>query len=274
MAKIVEYRDIPLDLLVIGKGQVRTVDPGRDIDDLAKSIDAQGLLQPIVACPAHQDGKWEILTGQRRFLAHKMLERDSIAAAVIDERVSEAEAKAISITENLIRRKLSGKELIDGVTHLYNKYGNAKTVADTTGLPYPKILEYVKYPRLKNELKTMVDAGDIDVNVALKAQDACSNENSDVNVEEAVRLAREMSLMSGAQRKKIAKDRKANKNKRLEDVIEDAKSGSRITQIVVTLTADTHGAIGRFAKEQGTTQDEAASMLIEEALSSRGLLEE
>ncbi len=274
MAKIVEYRNIPLDHLVIGKGQVRTSDPGRDIDQLAKSIKAQGLLQPIVVCPAHQAGKWEILTGQRRVLAHKMLVRESIAAAVIDERVEEAEAKAISITENLIRRNLVGRELIDGITYLYNIYGTAKAVADTTGLPYPKVLDYVKYPRLRNELKKMVDEGDIDVNVALKAQDACSNENSNVNVEEAVRLACEMSLMSGAQRKKIAKDRKANKNKRLEDVIEDAKSGSKITQIVVTVTADTHGAIGRFAKEQGTTQDEAASMLIEQALSSHGLLEE
>jgi len=274
MAKIVEYRDIPLDLLVIGKGQVRTVDPGRDIDGLAKSIDAQGLLQPIVVCPAHQDGKWEILTGQRRFLAHKMLERDSIAAAVIDERVSEAEAKAISITENLIRRKLSGKELIDGVTYLYNKYGNAKTVADTTGLPYLKILEYVKYPRLKTGLKEMVDGGEIDVNVALRAQDACRNENGEINVEEAIQLAHEMKPMTNVQRKSIVKERKANKNSPIHDVIEQAKSGTRISQIVVTVTEDTHQAIRRFAKEEKITQDGAASTLIEEALSGRGLLEE
>lgn len=274
MAKIVAYRDIPLDHLVIGKGQVRTSDPGRDIDELAKSIEAQGLLQPIVVCPARQPNKWEILTGQRRFLAHKMLKRDIIAAAVIDERVEEAEAKAISITENLIRRKLSGKELIDGVTYLYNKYANARTVADTTGLPYSKILEYVKYPRLKSELKEMVDGGEIDVNVALKAQDACRNENDEVNVEEAIQLAHEMKPMTNVQRKSIVKERKANKDSPIDDVIEQAKSGARISQIVVTVTEDTHQAIRRFAKEEKVTQDGAASTLIEEALSSRGLLEE
>lgn len=68
MAKIIEYRQISLDDLVIGKGQVRTQDTHRDVDQLAESIEKQGLLQPIVVCQAAKIGKWEILTGQRRFL--------------------------------------------------------------------------------------------------------------------------------------------------------------------------------------------------------------
>lgn len=274
MAKITEYRDIPLDDLVIGKGQVRTVDPGRGIGDLARSIDAQGLLQPIVVCPANQPGKWEILSGQRRFLAHKLLRRTNIAAAVIDERVEEAEAKAISITENLIRRKLSGKELIDGITYLYNIYGTARAVSETTGLSYNDVREYVKYPRLASELKEMVDGGEIDVKVALRAQDACGDDDDGVNVEEAVQLAREMNNMTDIQGKKIVKERKANQDKPIDDVIEHAKSGARISQMVVTLTEDVRQAVRHFAKDESLTQDGAASTLIEEALLSRGLLED
>ena len=113
--------EIPLGDLVIGKGQARTREPNKNIDQLVASIDKVGLLQPIVVCKSTEVGKWEILTGQRRFLAHKILKRDSITAAVVDGRVDEAEAKAISITENLIRRKrLAGTELIDGITFLYN----------------------------------------------------------------------------------------------------------------------------------------------------------
>ena len=274
MAKIMEYRDIPLDDLVIGKGQVRTMDPGRDIEELADSIEAQGLLQPIVVCPARQPEKWEILTGQRRFLAHKMLSRTSIAAAVIDERVEEAEAKAISITENLIRRKLSGKELIDGVTYLYNKYGTAQGVVDATGLSRKTVQAYVKYPRLETELKQMVNDGKIDVKVALKAQDACTDENNDVNVEEAIRLALEMKSMSQVQQESIVKERKTNKDKPIDDVIERAKGGAKISRINVIVTEDTNRAIQRFAVEESLSKPDAASTLIEEALSSRGLLED
>lgn len=275
MAKIVDYRDIPLDDLVIGKGQARTQDVGKDIEDLAKSIEVQGLLQPIVVCAAaREQDKWEILTGQRRFLAHKMLGRESIPAAVLDKRVKEEEAKAISITENLIRRKLSGKELIDGVTYLYRIYGTAKNVADITGLPYQEVLNYVKYPRLSPKLKEMVDAGQVDVKVALKAQDAATEGHGELDQEIAIKLAQEMEQMTGVQRKKIVQERKEHPNKSVDDVIEHAKTGSRVIQVVATVTEDTHTAIQQFAKEEDINQDEAAATLIEEALIGRGLLEE
>ena len=274
MARIVKYQDIPLDDLTIGKGQARTQEPGKEVEDLARSIAVQGLLQPIVVCQAREYGKWEILTGQRRVLAHKMLKIDSISAAIIDERVEEPEAKAISITENLIRRKLSGKELIDGVTYLYKIYGSSKAVAETTGIPYSKVLEYVKYPRLLPELKELVDSDQIDVNVALKAHDAATDEYGTVDAQMAIRLAKEMSPMPNIQRKKIVEERKKHPERSVEDVIEGAKSGSRVTQIIVTVTHETHTALQQFARDEGTNQDEAAAALIEEALVGRGLIEE
>lgn len=273
MAKIVEYRDIPLDDLTIGKGQVRTQDIYKDIEDLAKSIEVQGLLQPIVVCPAREPRKWEILTGQRRFLAHKMLKKERIAAAVLDERTGEAEAKSISITENLIRRKLSGKDLTDAIVYLYNKYGTIKDVTEATGLPYWEVRHHVRYPRLLPELKEMVDDGKIDVNVAVKAQDAATTEDyGNPDPEVAVKLAEEMALMTGPQRKKLVEERKKDPEKPVDDAIEDAKSGGKITQIVATVTQGTHTAVRRFAKQEGTTQDEAAATLIEEALVNHGLL--
>ena len=69
MAKISHYEEIPLDSLIIGQGQVRTHSVGAEIDELAASIETQGLLQPIVVCKANNPERWEILVGQRRFLA-------------------------------------------------------------------------------------------------------------------------------------------------------------------------------------------------------------
>ena len=274
MAKIVEYKEIPLDDLVIGKGQVRTQDVGKGIDDLAESIKRQGLLQPIMVCEARDSSKWEILTGQRRFLAHKMLKMDSITAAVLDERVEEYQAKAISITENLIRRQLSGKELTDGIVHLYNLYGNAKTVAETTGLPYQQVLKYVKYPRLLPKLRDMVDRGQININGALKAQDSATEGYEDPDPELAITLAREMAEMTGVQQKKLVEEHRERPDKPIEELIEYARTGARVVQIVATVTQSTHAAIQRFASEEGTNQDEAAATLIEEALVGRGLLED
>ena len=274
MAKIKEYRGILLNDLVIGKGQVRTGSPGKGIDDLAHSIETQGLLQPIVVCGAREKGKWEILIGQRRFLAHKLLKRDSIAAAVLNERVSEEQAKALSITENLIRRRLDGNELKDGILYLYKHYGTLKDVVNATGLPYKAVRDNVKYPRLIPELKELVDIHTVDINAAVKAQDAASDEQGSVNSEEAILLAKAMGPMSGVQRKRVTQERRERPEKPVEDVIEDATSGSRVIQINAALTRDAHTALQRFAREEGTNQNEAAAALIEEALVGRGLIEE
>ena len=273
MAKISEYREIPLDELVLGKGQARTRDVGRDIEDLAQSIEKQGLLQPIVVCRADQLGKWEILTGQRRFLAHRVLKRSAITAAILDERVDEAEAKAISITENLIRRALMGADLIDGITFLYNRYGSAKAVHETTGIPYDEVRHYVKYPRLMPVLKKMVDDGEVDIKVALKAQDATDLGSGPPTDEDAVKWAREFKTMSNAQRKKAVDDRRRDPTGTVDAAIEQARTGSRITQMVVTLTGDAHAALRRYAKDQDMNQDEAAAGIIEEVLLTRGFLE-
>lgn len=278
MAKIREYRDIPLDDLRIGTSQIRTASPGAELSELAESIRVQGQLQPIVVCDGEQDGRWEILAGQRRFLAIKLLQRrgawehSTIAAAVLDERVSEEEAKAISITENLVRRKLSGRELIDGVTFLYNRYGSIQDVVDATGLAREHVSNYVKFPRLKPELQGMVEDG-LDVNVALKAQDAATNDTSGkVDIAVAKTLAEEMKGMSGVQRKRVVDELKSDPDRPIENAIEAARSASKVTQITVTLTKSTHSALQRFASQQQSKQDDAAATLIEEALAERDLL--
>lgn len=270
MAKIVEYRKLPLDDLTIGDGQVRTADLDKDIKKLAESIDKQGLLQPIVVCRAEKDQKWEILSGQRRYLAHKKLKRRTIEAAILDERVNGAEAKAISITENLVRRNLSGTELIDGITLLYNKYGSAKRVHEVTGISYDDVRNYVKYPRLLPGLKRMVDSGAVDVRVALKAQDAAESGNGRLTESDAAKLALEMGSMSDAQRKRLARERSDNPGATIAESIERAKTSLKVTQVVVTLTQHAHTCLQQYAAARKTNQDAAAAELIEAALTEHG----
>ena len=269
MAKIVEFRDIPLDDLGIGQGQVRLRDAGRDINELADSIDKVGLLEPILVAPAQIPGKFEIILGQRRFLAHKELGRKTITAGMLDEHINEIEAKVLSVTENLVRRDLNRTDLITVCTYLYKQYTSMRAVATETGLPYEKVREYVKYDRLIPELKELVDTQGIQVKTALRAQDAASTEG-EPDPQEAVTLAKEMSGMSGAQQRKIQQARENDPTASVEEVIEQAKSGGRVTQIVVTLGQQIHTSLGHFARAEEISIDEAAAQLIENGLSSNG----
>lgn len=271
MAKIVEFKDIPLEDLVIGTSQVRLSDVEKEIDELADSIAKVGLLEPILVAPLESGETYEIILGQRRFLAHHNLGEQTIKAGILDERVDEIQAKVLSVTENLVRRDLNRKDLIDVCTYLYRHYASMKEVANETGLPYEKVREYVKYDRLIPELKRAVDDDDgVDLKAALRAQDALATEG-DPDPREAVKLAKEMSRMTQAQQKRIQTTLKGRGyTASVDDAIEQAKSGEKVTQIIVTLGQQIHTSLGNLARAEGTTVDEAAAQLIENGLSRSG----
>ena len=274
MVKITEMKKIPLEDLEVGKGQSRTSDVGKGIPELADSIRKVGQLEPIVVCPGSKSGKYEILTGLRRFMACKDAGIPTILAVIIDERVDEITAKIISVTENLVRRDLNRKDLIDVCTFLYKKYASIKAVCEETGLPYPDVTKYVKYDRLVPELRDLVDKGEVELKTALRAQEAAAKEDRKINATKPVHLATEISPMSGVQQQKVADDIRNAPDKPMLEVIEAAKTGERLTQIVVTLSATVHRSLQTYANTEGTTQDDAAASLIEEGLSAKGYMEE
>ncbi|WP_085101890.1 ParB/RepB/Spo0J family partition protein [Mycobacterium paraense] len=260
---------IPLESLVIGRGQVRVTDVSRKIDELAHSIRVQGLLEPIVVCPSpDQEGKYEVLAGQRRMLACEKLGWTEIDAVVQDAPADDSVAKAISLTENLLRLDPARADKIDACTDLYRKYGSIKDVVARTGLPASEVREYVLFDRLAPELQEMVRSG-VGVQVALRAQDAASV-SGELDVEEAKKFAQEMSGMSGAQQLDILKKRQQQPDRDADDLIEGAKSGERIIQLNVQMSADAHTALSEFAKSEGTSIGDAARGLIESGLSSLG----
>jgi ParB family chromosome partitioning protein len=268
-AKITDVREIPLSSLEIGLGQVRLRETGKEIDELAESIRQMGQLEPIVVCNSPREGMFQILTGQRRFLAMQQLGHDTIWAAIVDRELDETEAKVISLTENLVRRDLNTLDLIDACTALFRKYGSIKLVADETGLPYNKVAQYVKYDQLVPELKELVDKGEVSLNAALRGQKAASVSGK-VSTPEAITFAKELTPMSGAQQTQVVKEREENPAKPAEDVIESAKAGGKVTQIIVTLSADVHRQLKQYADGEHTNMDDAARALIEEALAVKG----
>jgi hypothetical protein len=122
-----------------------------------------------------------------------------------------------------------------------------------------------------SELKELVDKGEVDLNAALRAQNA-AEATGEADPIDAVKLAKEMANMSGAQRKKIEQDIERDPTSTVDEVIEHAKSGGRITQIIVTLGQQAHVSLGHFAQDEETTQDDAAALLIEEGLQTKGYM--
>lgn len=264
--------EISLDLIDIGKIQVRT-DLSSGIDDLAESIRKQGLIQPIYVAKK-SNGHFEILAGQRRFLAHQKLKLKTIRAVVIDDASLDDEMKvAISLTENLVRRDNSQKELIDACTKLFKKYGSMKMVAEETGLSQAVVSQFVKYDQLIPELKKKVENAQLDMKVALQAQKAATTEDGDVDVKAAEKFADELVPMSNQQRKVFVKAVESDPTATLEEKIEIGRKQPQLRQVIVTLEESLHKGLQKFAKDEGFNQDDAAASLIEDGLTRRGFVD-
>jgi len=267
--------ELPMDRIVIGKGQVRLkVDRGMELDELAKSIQIQGLLEPIVVCPSEMnEEKYEVIAGQRRFLACQNLGHTTIKAMIHPRPADLTDRKALSLTENLLRTEPPRADTIDACTELFQKYGSVKLVSERTGIPERLVREYVKVARLIPELQSMVKDDGLDIKVALRAQDAASAGTGIPDPDESRKLAMELSSMSGAQQNVVVQKRLNNPDADVDEVIESAKTGAKVVQIVVTMSGAGHAALKNYAKQEGTTLDDAARSLIEHGLSSHGLSE-
>lgn len=279
--KVLETKRVPLKDLVMGRGQVRKHHVSKDINELADSIRIVGQLQPIVICQSsEQSNKFEILTGQRRFLACKELGQDDILATVLDRPIPEVEAQIISFTENLVRQDPDDADYIDLCNHLYKIYGDVKIIAEKTGLPPNKVRGFIKYASLTPELKELVDkgkgSGGIDQNMAVRIQTALEK-TGEVKPEIAVAIVGKMKGLIPAQRDRVVKEIQTtgvSSVSEIEEITEAVKKGKTYIEIRLRLDEVINRGLSRYALEEGIKREDAAQTLITEALGKKGLLEE
>lgn len=273
--KITIYEDVPLDQIVIGQGQARTRNVDKNIEDLARSIQTLGLLEPIVLARTG-DEAYEVITGQRRFLAVQRLGWTSIMAGILDTRPDEDLSKAISLTENMVREDMVTLDYIDACTKLFLQYGSIKLVSEELGLPRNEVSQYVKFDQLVPALQERVNKEPTKLNVALRAQKAAAAINKEDEIDEAtaVTLFEEMETLSGPQLSQLEKSAKQNPNASIEEIIESGRRQPREVRLTIVISVELQDALDRFASEEDTNRTNAAADIIEKKLIAEGYVKD
>jgi ParB family transcriptional regulator, chromosome partitioning protein len=128
-----ELRSIPISQIIPAKHQARKSFNPERLRGLAESMKQEGLLNPIVVRKVGD--QFELISGERRVRAAKSLSWDSIEAKVITT-VSEAEAAAKGLIENIQREDLNPIEEAEGFQDLHQldpKYWTQTKIAETVG---------------------------------------------------------------------------------------------------------------------------------------------
>lgn len=133
---------LPLDKIDISISNVRKTNLEEGIEELAKSIEEIGVQQPIQVFEK-PDGRFELIIGQRRYLACKKLGLKKIPALIITVKKDETEATIKSFIENIHRLDLEYRDKMQAAIELLNKFGSISKVADHLGVSAQTVRNYL-----------------------------------------------------------------------------------------------------------------------------------
>lgn len=162
-----ELAHLPLDLLQRGKYQPRLDMREESLAELADSIRAQGVVQPIVvrplAAPAPGASQhYEIIAGERRWRATQLAGLHTIPAII--KQVGDESAIAMSLIENIQRENLNPIEEATALKRLQDEFRlTQQEVADAVGKSRATVTNLMRLIGLSPEVRRMLEHGDLEM---------------------------------------------------------------------------------------------------------------
>ncbi|BCV38723.1 MULTISPECIES: ParB/RepB/Spo0J family partition protein [Shewanella] len=152
---------LDVDLLQPGKYQPRKDMSPEALEELAESIKAQGVIQPIVVRKISDD-KYEIIAGERRWRAAQLAKLDKVPCIV--KQVADEAAVAIALIENIQREDLNAMEEAIALNRLIEEFDlTHQQIADAVGKSRATVSNLLRLNGLNEPVKRLLEYGDIEM---------------------------------------------------------------------------------------------------------------
>jgi ParB family chromosome partitioning protein len=156
-----ELARLPVAALRPGKYQPRTRMDEASLAELAESIRARGVIQPIVVRPVGE-GRYEILAGERRWRAARMAGQEEVPALIRE--VPDEVALGIGLIENIQREDLNPIEEGNGLKRLIEEFKlTHEDVARAVGRSRAAVTNMLRLLELAPSVQEMVQEGKLDM---------------------------------------------------------------------------------------------------------------
>ncbi len=151
--------EIPVDLIHPNPFQTRRSIREEALKELVESIKATGVVQPVVVRPI-ANGRFQLVAGERRWLASKSAGKATIPAVVRE--VSDAQALEITIIENLQREDLNPVEQARAFERLSREFGlTQEQIATRTGKDRASIANFIRLLKLPKDVQEYLEKGEL-----------------------------------------------------------------------------------------------------------------
>jgi ParB family chromosome partitioning protein len=154
-----ELRELPVSLIKPNPSQPRTKFDEAALAALAASIEASGVVQPLLVRPL-PDGSYELVAGERRWRAAQQAGVDKVPAVVRDQ--AEAERLQAALIENMVREDLNPVEEAKACSALVEELGLTKEeLAKRVGRSRPAVSNLIRLLELPDEALELLESGDL-----------------------------------------------------------------------------------------------------------------
>ncbi len=153
-----DVQTLPIEFLQRGKYQPRRdMDPER-LRELADSIAAQGVIQPIIVRKIEGDNKYEIIAGERRWRASQLAELQEVPVVLKD--LDDRSVMAIALIENIQREDLTALEEAEALRRLQDEFElTHQQIATAVGKSRTTITNLLRLLELAFDVKVMLGKG-------------------------------------------------------------------------------------------------------------------
>jgi len=161
-SKKVEKNKVLIKDIVRNKFQPRKAFNKENLEELTNSIKEQGIIQPIAVRPhKSEEGKYEIIAGERRWLAAQNAGLHEVPVVILD--VDDSKSLEYAIVENIQRQDLSSMEEAEGYALLRGKYNLSESqIAERVGKNRSTIANKLRLIKLPPDLKIALRMKDPD----------------------------------------------------------------------------------------------------------------
>ena len=160
-----QQRMLPVGNLQPGKYQPRTQMDAASLEELAASIRAQGLMQPILVRPVGEklgEDRFEIVAGERRWRAAQMAGLSEVATLIRE--IPDESALAMALIENIQRENLNPLEEAQGLQRLIDEFSMThQQAADAVGRSRPAASNLLRLLQLVPPVQELLMRGSIDM---------------------------------------------------------------------------------------------------------------
>ena len=169
-----ELQTIAIEKLQPGQYQPRKIMTDEALEELASSIRAQGVIQPVVVRSVGKD-KYEIIAGERRWRASQLAKLDELPCLVKD--IPDEAAIAMALIENIQREDLNAMEEATALQRLMQEFNlTHQQAADAVGKSRTTVTNLLRLLSLSEACRVMLERGDLEMGHA-RALLSLSNED-------------------------------------------------------------------------------------------------